>query len=363
MSKDSNRGALSVLVFMALAVGLCGTSSAAGVPGGNSDKVKAPAELGRVKWSRDFEAALREGEKGRKPILVLFQEVPGCGTCVNYGKRVLSHPLVVEAAETLFVPVAVYNNIEGADARVLESFGEKAWNNPVVRVIAWDRRELAPRLAEDYTVGGLAGMMVRALSESGRDVPAWLRLVADASAWQSGRVETATLGMHCFWEGEAALGGISGVVGTLPGFVGEVEVVEVRYNPRVLSYGALLEKARGMKCADTIYARGEEQQSAAAKIAGDRAVPLTEEVRPDKAPKYYLSQTALKFVPMSEIQAMRVNSALGSEKDGLEWLSPRQRKLLRVIQAHPEAGWSESIGAADFMGAWEAACDIAGGLR
>lgn len=362
MSKDWNRGALGVLVFVTLAAGLCGRSSAAGVPGGNRDKVKTPVELGRVKWLRDFEAALRDGERERKPILVLFQEVPGCGTCVNYGKRVLSHPLVVEAAETLFVPVAVYNNIKGADARVLKSFGEKAWNNPVVRVIAWDRRELAPRLAEDYTVGGLAERMVRALSKSGRDVPAWFRLVADESAWRSGRVETATLGMHCFWEGEAALGVIAGVVGTVPGFVGEAEVVEVRYDPRMLSYGALLERARGMKCADTVYTRGAEQQ-AMAEIAGGRAVPLTDEVRPDKAPKYYLSQTALKFVPMSGIQAMRVNSALGSEKDGLEWLSPRQRKLLRVIEAHPKAGWAESIGAEDLIVSWEAAWAIASGLR
>jgi hypothetical protein len=36
-----------------------------------------PVELGRVKWHRDFEAAARQARETGKPILLLFQEVPG----------------------------------------------------------------------------------------------------------------------------------------------------------------------------------------------------------------------------------------------------------------------------------------------
>ena len=36
-----------------------------------------PVELGTVKWGRDFEAAQRLARSGTKPLLVLFQEVPG----------------------------------------------------------------------------------------------------------------------------------------------------------------------------------------------------------------------------------------------------------------------------------------------
>ncbi len=36
-----------------------------------------PTELGQVHWGRDFKGALAEGERTGKPILVLFQEVPG----------------------------------------------------------------------------------------------------------------------------------------------------------------------------------------------------------------------------------------------------------------------------------------------
>jgi len=36
-----------------------------------------PRELGAVKWRRGFDKALEEAKKSRKPLLVLFQEVPG----------------------------------------------------------------------------------------------------------------------------------------------------------------------------------------------------------------------------------------------------------------------------------------------
>ncbi|MEL6184888.1 MAG: thioredoxin family protein, partial [Myxococcota bacterium] len=66
-----------------------------------------PPELGDVKWRRDFAAAEAEARASKKPLLVLFDEVPGCQTCVRYGQSALRHPLLVEAAETLFVPAAV----------------------------------------------------------------------------------------------------------------------------------------------------------------------------------------------------------------------------------------------------------------
>ena len=37
----------------------------------------APVELGEVKWGRDYEAALADSVESRRPVLILFQEVPG----------------------------------------------------------------------------------------------------------------------------------------------------------------------------------------------------------------------------------------------------------------------------------------------
>jgi hypothetical protein len=37
----------------------------------------APVELGRVAWQRDHEAAFQAAREAHKPVLLLFQEVPG----------------------------------------------------------------------------------------------------------------------------------------------------------------------------------------------------------------------------------------------------------------------------------------------
>jgi len=36
-----------------------------------------PIELGLVKWGRDLDAALIQAQSSRRPVLLLFQEIPG----------------------------------------------------------------------------------------------------------------------------------------------------------------------------------------------------------------------------------------------------------------------------------------------
>ena len=89
-----------------------------------------PEELGKIRWSENFQEAVNKSESNGRPLLVLFNEVPGCSTVLSYGRRVLSHPLIVEAVQDLFVPVVVYNNVGGAHREVLESFGEPTRGSP-----------------------------------------------------------------------------------------------------------------------------------------------------------------------------------------------------------------------------------------
>ncbi|MCK5941196.1 MAG: hypothetical protein KAI24_04430 [Planctomycetes bacterium] len=42
-----------------------------------TDAAEQPGELGAISWWRDEAAARRAAEASRKPLLVLFQEVPG----------------------------------------------------------------------------------------------------------------------------------------------------------------------------------------------------------------------------------------------------------------------------------------------
>lgn len=349
-------------VLVALAVSLTSVTATAAPPPEKATAAQPP-ELGAIHWQRGFDGALAAAKKADRPLLVLFQEVPGCGTCVGYGAGPLSHPLIVEAAETLFRPVAVYNNIPGDDEKTLKSFKEKAWNNPVVRIVSADRRDIVPRVAGDYSSAGLVAAMVAALEKQKKPVPRYLRMLAEELRSRSRKTETATFAMHCFWEGEGALGRMPGVLRTLPGFVGKREVVEVEFDPSIVDYAALVEKARGAKCASRVFTRSDRQQKVARKLVGDEAERTDEATRPDKQPKYYLSRTPMRFVPMTPMQACRVNSAIGAGKDAKPLLSPRQAALFETVKVNLTAGWPDAVGAEDLAKAWGAAQTVAARLR
>lgn len=43
----------------------------------SAEAIKNPIEVGNVRWGRDLEAAFRDSANSGKPVLLLFQEVPG----------------------------------------------------------------------------------------------------------------------------------------------------------------------------------------------------------------------------------------------------------------------------------------------
>lgn len=263
-----------------------------------------PAELGLVHWRRGLQSAQAEARRTGKPLLVLFDEVPGCSTVKGFGRVALSHPLLADAAETLFVPLLVSNNEEGADRDVLLQLGERPWDNPVVRFLSADGRPVGSRLYGDWTAAGLAEHMVEAL---GADAPAWLVLVAEEERATAAGTVTETYGAWCFWQGEAALGAVPGVVGTRTGWIGGHEAVELVIDPSRLDRSAL------RKAVDALGAKA-----------------LQGEFRPSPDDDgHALRGTPWSTVPMTEAQAARVNATVAAGGDPTPWLSPRQRALVR----------------------------------
>ncbi len=63
----------SVLLVVAVFAG--GVALAADPP--KADAKKAPPELGRIPFQRDYAAAVEQAKKEKKPLFVLFDEVPG----------------------------------------------------------------------------------------------------------------------------------------------------------------------------------------------------------------------------------------------------------------------------------------------
>lgn len=311
-----------------------------------------PIELGKVNWIRDYDIGKQESLSRKKPIFLLFQEVPGCMTCKDYGTDVLSHPLVVEALETAFVPVAIYNNVGGKDKSVLKSFKEPAWNNPVVRFVDHQNKDLVPRLSGDYTLAGLVKQMVKTLEAAKQPIPTYLALLDQELQSIHTGTETATFAMYCFWTGESRLGSVEGVVKTQAGFMNGKEVVQLAYDPNQISFIELTKKAAAFKCASDVYTNAKHEQEQAAKIVGHNRVKARSNFRKDREPKYYLGKSTWQYVPMTELQKIRVNTAISNGQSPWQYLSARQVALHQYIEKHPNRAWQNVIDSDDFFKDW-----------
>jgi hypothetical protein len=294
--------------------------------------IKNPIELGDVTWQRDLELGRATAKAENKPLLILFQEVPGCSNCTRYGSVTLSHPLVVEAIETYFIPVCIYNNEKGKDAAALKLFNEPAWNNPVVRIVDTDNQDLVERMADFRSQSQIISGITAAMRRLNQTVPVWLsNLEIELNAQDHG-VETATFAMHCFWVGEGAYGALPGVVSTTAGWQNGKEVVQVQYDPRVTSQGRLARPRNG---------------------DGFETCSSNTGFKTDKEPKYYLSKTPYRFLPMTPSQLAKANSMVGQHLTIESILSPRQMEMMAKIQNQSQKKWESQIEAQSFTTAWK----------
>ncbi|RDK86891.1 VPGUxxT family thioredoxin-like (seleno)protein, type 2 [Marinirhabdus gelatinilytica] len=268
-------------------------------------------ELGKVAWLRDYDTAISLSAKENKPVLILFQEVPGCATCRNYGHNVLSNPLMTEAIENEFIPLAIFNNKGGNDAKILKKYGEPSWNNPVVRIVDRNGDNLVKRVASDYSAKGLYNAMVSALQKEGKEIPEYVKILGKELSFTPSQLQERTYKMYCFWTGEKQLGSQEGVVETNAGFQ-HGEVVKVKFDPSEIS-------------AEKLDAYAVQHKMKPIKSGNFRWSEKDED--------YYLQHSSYKYLPLSPLQRTKINSALGSRKRAEVYLSPTQKKWLKDINA------------------------------
>jgi hypothetical protein len=312
--------------MMVVAILLPAASATAG-------KRRQPVELGRVDWLRSFPKAQARARSTGKPILLLFDEVPGCHTCTQFGKGPLSHPIVVAAASDAFVPVAIYNNVKGRDAAVLKRFNEPAWNNPVVRFVDAQGRDMIPRRDGDYSTASLLNRMAQALRKANRPVPPYL----ESAAWEYAPParEIVTFAMHCYWVGEQRLGTLSGVLATRIGMLAGMEVVEVEFDPTRRSLESLIKAAGEFECARRVIVHDDAHEAIARELVGDAVLRTDERVNTKTTQQYHLSKfPALYYLPLTQLQATRLNAAVANGTDRASLLAPTQRQLYdRLVRA------------------------------
>ncbi|AXT53688.1 thioredoxin family protein [Aquimarina sp. BL5] len=282
-------------------------------------------ELGKVRWLRNYDDVMTLAKKENKDVLILFQEVPGCSTCRNYGHNVLSHPLIVEAIENSFVPLAIFNNKGGKDAQILRKYNEPSWNNPVIRIVNSHGDDVVNRIGNDYSALRLCKSIQQALIAKGQIVPEYINLLEQELLGTN--PNKAYYKMSCFWTGEKELGKLPAVLNTESGFINHSEVVEVTYNPKEMTKAAL-----------DAYAKSNDMGLIDNKQS---FIPSPKDVH------YYLQQTKFIYLPLTELQKTKINSALGNGQPTKHFLSPKQQKWLKKIKKN-----SEVLFNTDFTKAW-----------
>ncbi len=221
---------------------------AASPAGCQTSKTTNPEAVGKVAWGRDYRAALAASGKSGKPVFALFQEVPGCAGCRQFGRDVLGDDKVVAAIEANFTPLLIHNNAGGEDAKVLAKYGEPAWNYQVVRFLNSDGTDLIPRKDRVWEAPELLARMKLALKKADRKIPA--DFGAKAAAVKTKQV---AFSQYCFWTGEMKLGAMAGVKRTEAGYLGGREVTLVDYNPAEISLEKLTKQARAAGVADGVH--------------------------------------------------------------------------------------------------------------
>ncbi len=284
-----------------------------------------PVEAGNVRWSRDFKATLIKSQESGKPIFVLFQEIPGCIGCQTFGSKVLTHPLLVEAIESEFLPVLVYNStFDGEDKKILDQFNEPGWNYQVIRFINGAGEDIIPRKDKIWTISGVASRMIATLQKLKRPVPLYLQnLVLELDNTNHGQIGFA---MACYWTGEYKLGKVNGVVATEAGWYDNREVTLVTYHKDIVTTKDLIDYAAREQCAQRVYS-----------FPGDQLISKRLTVKPFHAENYRKAQLTdqkkqLSLWPqiekaqnMTQLQRVKLNSfAPDDRKKALRYLSPRQ---------------------------------------
>lgn len=131
------------------------------------------------------------------------------------------------------------------------------------------------------------------------------------------------------------MGLLDGVMSTRTAWVDGREVVQVQYRPDLLPFEKLLEHALTKECARHVYTTNDAQLAIARKRIGELAQKLEASPRPAKAADqlHYLARSPYRFLPLTQGQAQRVNSAMALGLDKHQYLSRRQIQLASVVKA------------------------------
>ena len=359
---------------------------------------------------------LKASKKLNLPILCVFTSRLGSNSTKNemtmtFANSVLSHPLVIETMEDLFVPVRFCWDLCGKRGEHAATFqklfldakdgNEKiknAFENddkyPFVAVLdsqgtiitslggkSCECKESSSSNGRKLctttpSVGQVSIAMIESLLSFHRNilnpVPRYLKhLEREERAVDSRSTARAFVAMQDSWTGEAEFAQCVGVIGSKAAWFCERELLVILYDSKIISYSEIVRFAIARGRASTIYYKNDAELEEARKQVAMRndantKVEITRltgslggSIRVETA-NYFLTKSKFRIVPTTDYQRCRINHAISQEDEdeAISLLSPRQVEILnhfapsesqrpQVVTLDIYDGWKVALSAAD----------------
>lgn len=316
-------------------------------------------ELGCLRFAFNSLAsatASASNNASNKPILMIEAEIPGDRQA---GYDIFSHPLIVEAATSLFTTVLPPEVSWNQPERTARLKSCRTW---VYFLSSQDTSVnlVPPVRGDDLTLGCTVKAMVRALQASNATiVPNYLLLLLEESAADQ---SVAVLGTTNPAVAEVELAGLEGVTATQAGAIDRHKIVKVHYDTSRLGYCSLIRYALQKHVVDMIYFDSNEQKQAAqveiARVQRDdcKLFPFARTMQLDYDPKPALRRTPLRYVPLTNLQATRANRVVsqGAFDQAMHLLSPQQGLILMQAMRNPKA--LHEVVDVPILVAWQSVC-------
>ena len=291
-----------------------------------------------------------------KPMLAIEVRIPGD---TDVGRDIFCHPLIVEACQSLFVPVVRIiedkqdesprqYNIRSGPTFVQRAPSGKPCRTKVAFLDPHSGEFLATPLYGDMlTPVGMVSSMAHVLANwsSCFGVPKYLSLLCEEEMGKIDGVNkqrprpkdyVAFFALEDSAKGEVEFAGLDGVFATRVVFISGRRAVEVSYDSCKMAHCSLIRHALNRDMVIIAYYKtNDEKRAAEVEIARANVVSVGLEkfeggIQSDNDPKRALRKTPLRFVPMTDIQATRANRLvhLGRFDEAVHLLSPQQGAIL-----------------------------------
>jgi len=117
--------------------------------------------------------------------------------------------------------------------------------------------------------------------------------------------------------------------------------VHVTYDPEIIDYSKLLAGARRMRCTSAVYTYDDAQLKIAKRAGTSNIIPWKPSLETRSVgkseQKYHLRNTPLAYLPLNELQAVKLNAMTsrgrGQRSELVQILSPKQITMMGKISS------------------------------